>query len=209
MAKRVQSSWLKQKWAERQKTQGALCRASYLNILSSMSEELVQAFVRGHKVLACGNGGSACDATHFCEELTGRYGPDRPALPALPLTEGAHITCTANDYGFEHVFARAVQALGQTGDILLVLSTSGNSPNIIKAVESAQKIGMLVLAFTGKGGGKVKDLCDLEFRVPSQKTEIIQEMHIQALHSLIEGVERLMYPQLYGPVKRSIKKKRV
>ena len=154
---------------------------------------LAERFAAGRKVLICGNGGSACDAMHFAEELTGRFIEDRPALPAIACTDAGHITCTANDYGFEHVFSRWVEALGKKGDVLIVLSTSGNSPNILRAVEAAEKLDMQTVGLLGRGGGKLQDACEHEIVVPGETSDRIQELHMLILHALVEGVERIMF----------------
>lgn len=147
---------------------------------------------QGGKVLTCGNGGSLCDAQHFAEELSGRYRNDRPALAAIALTEASHMTCVANDYGFEFVFSRFVQALGRPGDVLLAISTSGNSPNILRAAEAAQAAGMQVIALTGKDGGKLAALADVEIRAPHHGyADRIQEIHIKAIHIMIMLIEQL------------------
>ena len=166
--------------------------------MDRMGAALADCFRSGNKVLACGNGGSACDALHFCEELTGRFKGDRKALPAIPLLEGANITCIANDYGFESIFSRGVEAYGKPGDILLAISTSGNSVNVIKAVEAARKIGMTVHLMLGKDGGKLLGKGDGEVRVKSSDTERIQEVHMTVLHILIESIERRLFPENYG-----------
>lgn len=147
----------------------------------------------GGKILACGNGGSACDAMHFCEELTGRFRADRPALPAIACVDPGHITCTANDYGFEHVFSRWVEALGQKGDVLVVLSTSGNSVNVIKAVAAAKDRGLVTVGLLGKDGGELAGRCDLEWVIPGETADRIQEVHMLILHVLIEGIESAMF----------------
>lgn len=151
----------------------------------------------GHRVYSCGNGGSTCDAMHFAEELTGRYRKDRPALPAQALADASHITCTANDYGFDHVFSRAVEAYGRPGDVLLVLSTSGNSPNVLLAIEAARRAGMKIVALLGRDGGKCRDLVDLAIIAPAQTSDRIQEIHIKVIHVTIEMIERRLYPELY------------
>jgi len=156
------------------------------------------ALASGGKVLACGNGGSACDAMHFCEELTGRFRKDRPPLAAISLTDVGHITCVANDYGYEEVFARGVRALGRPGDVLVALSTSGNSPNIICAVDAAREQGMTTIALLGRDGGKLAGACDLQWIVPgvpasAPTADRIQEIHMLILHALVEGVERRMF----------------
>jgi D-sedoheptulose 7-phosphate isomerase len=165
--------------------------------LSAISAALSACFQSGNKVLACGNGGSACDAIHFAEEFTGRFRKHRRALPVIALAEAAHMTCVANDYGFDEVFARGVEAFGKPGDLLLAISTSGNSPNIIRAVETAKGLGMEVILLLGKNGGKLKGAGTLEIIVASETTERIQEIHMLALHVLIESVERTLFPENY------------
>ncbi|NML66723.1 D-sedoheptulose 7-phosphate isomerase [Hymenobacter sp. RP-2-7] len=161
----------------------------------SQAAELVAASLRaGGKVLTCGNGGSLCDAQHFAEELSGRYRADRPALAAIALTEASHMTCVANDYGFEFVFSRFVQALGRPGDVLLAISTSGNSPNVLNAAEAAKALGMKVVSLTGKDGGRLAALSDVEIRVPHFGfADRIQEVHIKAIHIMILLIEELMF----------------
>ena len=165
--------------------------------IDRLSSLLADTFRTGHKVLICGNGGSACDAAHFAEELTGRFKADRPPLPALACTDPGHITCTANDYGFEHIFSRGIEAYGRPGDLLIVLSTSGNSPNILRAIESAHRIGIPVVGLLGKDGGKCRDLVDLSIIAPGQTSDRIQEIHIKIIHIAIEAVERALFPELY------------
>ena len=148
-------------------------------------------------MLACGNGGSACDAVHFAEEFTGRFRKHRRALPVIALTEAAHLTCVANDYGFDEVFARGVEAFGKPGDLLLAISTSGNSPNIVRAVETAKGLGMEVILLLGKSGGKLKGAGTHEILVASETTERVQEIHMLALHVVIESVERALFPENY------------
>jgi D-sedoheptulose 7-phosphate isomerase len=148
---------------------------------------------QGGKVLTCGNGGSLCDAQHFAEELSGRYRHDRPALAAIALTEASHMSCVANDYGYEYVFSRFVQALGRPGDVLLAISTSGNSPNILRAAEAAKQAGMTVVALTGKDGGQLAALADVEIRAPHHGyADRIQEIHIKAIHIMIMLIEQLV-----------------
>ncbi len=152
----------------------------------------------GGKVMACGNGGSACDAMHFCEELTGRFRKERPPLAAIACIDPGHITCTANDYGFDQVYSRWVQALGRKGDVLLVLSTSGNSPNILNALSAAKDCGMSTAAFLGRGGGKAAGQADFEWIVPGEQSDRIQELHMLLLHALVEAVERRLFPANYA-----------
>jgi D-sedoheptulose 7-phosphate isomerase len=156
-------------------------------------QKIVESFQKGGKIIACGNGGSHCDAMHFAEELTGRYRNDRKALPALAISDSSHITCVGNDYGYDFIFSRFVEAHGKAGDVLLGISTSGNSPNIINALKTARELGMFTIALTGKDGGKIKDLCDLEIRAPkSDYADRAQEIHIKVIHSLIDGIENQM-----------------
>lgn len=158
---------------------------------------IARAFRSGNKALICGNGGSSADAMHFAEELTGRFRAERPALPAIACTDPGHITCAANDYGYDRVFARWVEALGVKGDVLIVLSTSGNSRNILAAVEAADARGLTTVALLGKDGGRLKGRCAHEWIAPGSFADRIQEIHMLVLHTLIEGVEREMYPDLY------------
>ena len=147
----------------------------------------------GGKALTCGNDGSLCDAQHFAEELSGRYRQNRRALAAIALTEASHMTCVANDFGFEFVFSRFVEALGRPGDVLLAISTSGNSPNILRAAETAKALGMRVVSLTGKDGGQLAALSDVEIRVPhAGYADRIQEVHIKAIHIMIMLIEQLV-----------------
>ncbi|PIJ49289.1 phosphoheptose isomerase [Erwinia sp. OLTSP20] len=154
---------------------------------------LADAFKAGGKVLSCGNGGSHCDAMHFAEELTGRYRENRPGYPAIAISDVSHLSCVSNDFGFEYVFSRYVEAVGRAGDVLLGLSTSGNSVNILNAIEAAKKQGMKVIALTGKDGGKMNGLADIEIRVPHfGYADRIQEIHIKVIHILMLLVEKEM-----------------
>jgi len=165
--------------------------------IAAMARVLLHCFRSGGKVLICGNGGSACDAMHFAEELTGRFRKIPPALPAIPLTDAAHLTCVANDWAFAHTFSRHIAALGKPEDILIALSTSGDSENIVRAVEQAKQAGMGVILLLGKSGGHVLHKGDFQLVVPSQCSERIQEIHMMVLHILVETVEREMYPENY------------
>lgn len=162
-----------------------------------LSGLLAAAFQSGNKILICGNGGSACDAMHFAEEFTGRYRGDRPALPVIHLGDVGHITCVSNDYGFEHIFARGIEAFGQPNDWLITLSTSGNSSNIIKAVEVARNKQLKTFSLLGKSGGLLKGMSEYEYIIPGHTADRIQEVHMTILHILIEGVERILFPQNY------------
>lgn len=152
---------------------------------------MVQAIQQGGKIISCGNGGSMCDAMHFAEELSGRYRNDRRALPAISIADASHISCVGNDYGYSYIFSRYVEALGGTNDVLLGISTSGNSENVINAIQVAKQKGMKVIGLTGKDGGKMASLCDVEIRAPqSQYADRAQEIHIKVIHSLIDYIER-------------------
>ena len=151
---------------------------------------LVDAFDNGNKVLSCGNGGSMCDAMHFAEELSGRFRGNRKALPAISISDPSHITCVANDYGYDFVFSRFVEAVGNRKDVLLAISTSGDSQNVLEAIKAARKKGMKVIGLTGKNGGKMASLCDVEIRAPYSKySDRAQEIHIKVIHCLIQFVE--------------------
>lgn len=160
-----------------------------LNSIEAAANLVIGAFNEGAKLLVCGNGGSMCDAMHFAEEWSGRFRNDRQPYAAIALSDPAHLSCVANDYGFEHVFSRQVEALGRKGDVLFILSTSGNSPNIVKAAEAAKASGVSVVGFLGKGGGQVRELCDVIVHAPGETSDRIQELHMLALHILIEAVE--------------------
>lgn len=164
-----------------------------LKKIESAGNMLLSAFKSGNKAISCGNGGSMCDAMHFAEELSGRFRDDRPALPAVSISDPSHITCTANDYGFDKVFSRYIEAIGKAGDVLLAISTSGNSKNIIEAIQVAKGKGMKVIGLTGKDGGVMKSLCDVEIRAPhSAYADRAQEIHIKVIHTLIHLVEEGM-----------------
>ncbi len=146
---------------------------------------------QGAKIISCGNGGSMCDAMHFAEELSGRYRDDREPIAAISISDPSHLTCVANDHGFEQVFARYVQALGREGDVLLAISTSGNSPNVLRAAEVAREKNMHVIGLTGKDGGQLAELCTVEVRVPHHGyADRIQEVHIKVIHAFIDHIER-------------------
>lgn len=152
---------------------------------------MVDALKKGKKIISCGNGGSMCDAMHFAEELTGRYRDDRPGIAAISISDPSHMTCVGNDYGFDQVFSRYVEAVGNEGDILLGITTSGNSGNVIKAAQSARNKGMQVIGLTGKDGGKMAPLCHAEVRVPWHGyADRIQEVHIKVIHSWIDLIEQ-------------------
>jgi D-sedoheptulose 7-phosphate isomerase len=164
--------------------------------ISRAIEAMWTAVTNGGKVLACGNGGSAADAQHFAAEFVGRYERERPELAALALTTDASVmTAIANDYSYNDIFAKQVRALGQAGDVLLAITTSGNSANILAAIEAAHNREMVVIALTGKGGGKMNELLgetDIQICVPHDRTARIQEVHILVLHCICDGVDAML-----------------
>ena len=162
-----------------------------------IAQELAQAYKNGKKSLIAGNGGSNCDAMHFAEEFTGRFRKDREALPSLSISDSSHITCVGNDYGFNFIFAKGVEAFGKEGDFFFGISTSGNSRNVIEAVKIAKEKGLKTVGILGKDGGKMKGMCDYEFIVSGETTDRIQEVHMMILHIIIEGVERILFPENY------------
>ena len=152
---------------------------------------MVEALKNGNKIISCGNGGSMCDAMHFAEELSGRFRDDRKGLAAVSISDPSHISCVANDYGYEHVFSRYIEALGTKGDVLLGISTSGNSENVLRAVDAAKENGMKTIGLTGKNGGKVALKVDAEIRAPhTPYADRVQEIHIKVIHALIDGIEK-------------------
>jgi D-sedoheptulose 7-phosphate isomerase len=176
---------------EAQKTlENFMANPANLQAIADAGKVMVDAIRAGKKIISCGNGGSHCDAMHFAEELSGRYRDNRPALPAIAISDASHISCVGNDYGFEFIFSRFIEGLGQAGDVLLGISTSGNSGNIINAVEAARKKGMHVVLLTGKDGGKLAGKADVEIRVPHfGYADRIQEIHIKVIHILMRLIE--------------------
>lgn len=170
----------------------------FLKTLSQSVQEMVKTLNQEGRILACGNGGSMCDSMHFVEELTGRYRKDRRPLSAISMGDPGHITCVANDYGYDHIFERHVEAWGRKGDTLLAISTSGNSKNVILATEKAKSLGIKVVGLLGKDGGALKSLVDYPLIVPHQITDRIQEIHIKLIHIMIEGIERSLFPEHYA-----------
>ncbi len=155
------------------------------------AETIAKSFQNGGKVFSCGNGGSHCDAMHFAEELTGKFREERKPFPAIAIADSGYITCTANDYGFEYVFSRYLEAIGNPGDVLLAISTSGNSINVINAAATAREKGMKVIALTGNNGGKLSEIADIEIRVQHNGyADRIQEVHIKIIHILILLTEK-------------------
>jgi D-sedoheptulose 7-phosphate isomerase len=164
---------------------------SAIKKIDAVADLMATCIRQGGKIMSCGNGGSLCDAMHFAEELTGKFRQKRKALPAVAIADVSHITCVGNDYGFEYVFSTYVEGLGKKGDVLLGISTSGNSANVVNAVQSAKEQGMKVVALTGKSGGQLAGLADVEIRVPhSGYSDRIQEIHIKIIHILILLIEQ-------------------
>lgn len=165
-----------------------------LSFIEKAADMIAKTFQNGKKVLIAGNGGSLCDAMHFAEELTGQFRSKRAALPALALSDPGHMSCVANDMGFDSVFSRGVEAFGQAGDLFIALTTSGNSANLVAALLQAQKQGLNTIAFLGKTGGKMKGAADLEWIVSGfPYSDRIQEAHMAAIHIMIERVEAILF----------------
>ncbi|MBE3661828.1 phosphoheptose isomerase [Vibrio navarrensis] len=159
--------------------------------IEAAAKMIADSFKQDGKVLSCGNGGSHCDAMHFAEELTGRYRENRPGYAGIAISDPSHLSCVSNDFGYEYVFSRYVEAVGRQGDVLFGLSTSGNSGNILKAIEAAKAKGMKTIALTGKDGGKMAGLADVEIRVPHfGYADRIQEVHIKIIHIIIQLIEK-------------------
>ncbi len=172
-----------------------------LQFIEQAAEMIATCFENNHKILIAGNGGSLCDAAHFAEELTGQFRHRRKALPAIALSDPGHLTCVANDMGYDNVFARGVEALGQSGDIFIGLTTSGNSPNIFKAVMLAKEMGLQTIAFLGKTGGMLKDKSDLELHIPGfPYSDRVQEVHMAAIHIIIERIEEKLFVEKRLPL---------
>lgn len=162
--------------------------------IENAGQLMVEAIQNKGKIISCGNGGSMCDAMHFAEELTGRYRENRPGIAAMSISDPSHMSCVGNDYGFDFVFSRFIESVGQSNDVLLCISTSGNSKNVILAIDAARKKGMKVVGLTGKDGGKMAGLCDVEIRAPHAPfADRAQEIHIKVIHSLIDYMERKLF----------------
>jgi D-sedoheptulose 7-phosphate isomerase len=167
-------------------------------LIAETAAKIADALRQGRKVLLCGNGGSAADAQHIAAEFVGRFIPDRIALPAISLaTDTSALTALGNDYGYNAVFSRQIQALGNPGDVAIGISTSGNSPNVLEAMDAARAKGMFTIGFTGQDGGKMNGRADVLFRVPSRMTPRIQESHITLGHVLCELIDRELFPEAY------------
>ncbi len=162
-----------------------------INNIEKVADLMADAIKNGKKIISCGNGGSHCDAMHFAEELSGRYRDNRKSLAAIAISDPSHISCVGNDYGFDYIFSRFIEGLGNEGDVLLGISTSGNSKNIINATQAAREKGMKVVIFSGKDGGKLAGMADIEIRVPHfGYADRIQEIHIKVIHILIMLIEK-------------------
>jgi D-sedoheptulose 7-phosphate isomerase len=171
-----------------------LKRPDSLQFIQKSASTIVDAFQKGGKLLIAGNGGSLCDAMHFAEELTGLFRKFRRALPAIALSDPGHLTCAANDMGFEGVFARSIEALGRQGDVFVALTTSGNSANLLQAVPKAKEMGLTTISFLGKNGGKLKGQSDLEWIVDGfTYSDRVQEAHMMAIHIIIELIEKELF----------------
>ncbi len=170
-----------------------------LKSVERAAELLVESFENKGKAFSCGNGGSMCDAMHFAEELTGRYRKNRPGIAAVSISDASHISCVANDFGYDHIFSRYIESHGRAGDVLIAISTSGKSPNVIKAAEAARALGVKVVALTGKPGSALEALADVCICAPGGDfADRVQELHIKVLHILIELVERKLSPENYA-----------
>ena len=159
--------------------------------IEQAGKHMVASIINGGKIISCGNGGSMSDAMHFAEELTGRYRNNRKSLPAIAISDPGFLTCTANDFGYDKVFSRFIEGMGQPNDTLLAISTSGNSQNVLLAAQAAKEKGMMVISLTGKDGGQLGDFSDVEIRVPHYEyADRIQEIHIKVIHILIGLIEK-------------------
>ena len=179
--------------------EGLLADEGTLEKVKSAADILIETFKKGGRVFSCGNGGSMCDAMHFAEELTGRYRKNRQGYPAVAISDPSHLTCVANDFGYDYVFSRYLESHGAKGDCLIAISTSGKSPNVLKAVETARSSGIKVIALTGKAGSEMESCSDVCICTPGgQFADRVQELHIKVLHILIELVERHFHPKNYN-----------
>ncbi|MFA9198811.1 MAG: D-sedoheptulose 7-phosphate isomerase [Aquirufa sp.] len=171
-----------------------LANPAKIEAIEKAADVLVEALKKGNKILSCGNGGSHCDAMHFAEELSGRYRENRPALAAMAISDPSHISCVSNDFGYNYIFSRFIEGLGNKGDVLVGISTSGNSANIMEAVKAAQAKGMEVILLTGKDGGQLADYGCHEIRVDHfGYADRIQEIHIKVIHILIQLIESKLF----------------
>ena len=193
----IKNTWVESLKEAQRVLEQFLAQPETLDQLEAFSQILIECVESGGRVFICGNGGSHCDAMHFAEELTGRYRKDRRPIGALALGDPSHVTCVSNDYGFEHIFSRQLEGLGRSGDLLVGLSTSGNSKNVLLAFEIAKAQGIQTVALLGRDGGALKDLAHLAIVVPAQTSDRIQEVHIKLIHTVIETLERKLFPENY------------
>ena len=169
----------------------------FISQLSEIIDLLVHTCRNKNIIYSCGNGGSMADAIHFAEEMSGRFQDNRPGLPAIAISDPGHISCVGNDYGYDQIFSRFLESVGKENDVLFGVSTSGKSKNVIEAVKKAKELNIKTVCLLGKEGGELKNLCDYSLVVPDQITHRIQEIHIQCIHNIIEGVEREIFPENY------------
>ncbi|MDD3981062.1 MAG: SIS domain-containing protein [Spirochaetia bacterium] len=182
----------------RDSVESLLSDESKLLLIEKAGALLADSFASGNKVFSCGNGGSLCDAMHFAEECSGRFRLNRPALPAAAIADASHISCTANDFGWDQVFSRYLEAHGSAGDVLLAISTSGSSTNVLAAARTAREKGMKVIALTGNVNSALGSLADIDIATPAGRfSDHVQELHIIVIHLLVQLVERKLYPELY------------
>lgn len=201
----MRESWImksldvwKNSFEEAQQTLTAfLSNPEQLQKCVAFSDMLIETYQKDGNLFVCGNGGSHCDSMHFAEEMTGRYRKNRRPLGALALGDPSHTTCVSNDYGFDHVFSRQLGGLGRAGDLLVGLSTSGNSKNVMMAFEVAKQKKIHTVALLGRDGGALKNMADLAIVIPAQTSDRIQEMHIKLIHTVIEVCERKLFPENY------------
>ena len=169
-----------------------------LERIAEAGKLIAETFEKGSRLYSCGNGGSMCDAMHLAEEFTGRFRKNRRALPALAIADGAHLSCTANDFGYEHVFSRFIEGHGQNGDVLVCISTSGKSPNVLAAAKAARDKGLKVIGLTGKPESALGALCDIDICTPGGRfADRVQELHIKVIHIFMELVERALFQEKY------------
>ncbi|MFZ4855594.1 MAG: SIS domain-containing protein [Desulfuromonadaceae bacterium] len=172
--------------------------AATISAIEAAAQAIITSFSNGGQVFSCGNGGSLCDAMHFAEELSGRFRLNRPGLPATAISDPAHISCVANDFGYDAIFSRYVESHGRRGDVLLAISTSGSSPNVLKAAQAARELGIVVIALTGKPKSLLDNNADHVICTPGGAfSDRIQELHIKVIHMLVELVERVLFPENY------------
>jgi len=193
----MKATWIKNFKSAQSVLEEIIGSEDFLSSCEEFSQILLACYENNNKAMSCGNGGSHCDAMHFAEELTGQFYKPRKPLGAIALGDPSHVTCTSNDFGFEYIFSRQVEALGKSGDVLVALSTSGNSKNVIKAVEKAKVMGIKTVGLLGKDGGVLKFMVDVPIVVPGKTSDRVQEVHIKIIHTVIETVERKLFPENY------------